>query len=472
MRVVMVSAEMHPYAVTGGLGSVVGSLSRALAGRGVETSVVMPMYEAGAAASQPGSTLAGTLPAGGGESFDLHEARDSDGPVRLLLVRCPARFARDGLYGPTPGEAYEDNADRFAFLCRAAASLLSSPFCDGTDVVHCHDWHAALVPAYLPGGPATVLTIHNLAYQGNFPVEDYPVTGLPGSLLVPGVLEFWGGFSFMKAGIVLSNAVTTVSPTYAREILTAEQGMGLDGVLRSRSTPPDGILNGIDYGEWDPAGDAEIASRFDAGRLSSRRLCVEDLREGLGLDPGSGSMLVGMVGRLTYQKGVDLLIDSLDRIAALPIQLAVLGSGESRLESALLGASARYPGRMAVRTAFDVTLARKIYAGSDCFLMPSLFEPCGISQMIAMRYGSVPIVRRTGGLADTVLEAGPGSGNGFLFDRPEPDDLVGAVERAVSWFSNRHAWTWMVRRAMAADNSWDRRVEDYLGLYRRVVGGV
>ena len=465
----MISAEAAPLASTGGLGSVVSSLSGALLERGAEVTIVLPMYRR--CAPGPGARIAvREHRTSRDEPFRVVETRLPGGvPVRMIDV--PEMFDRPGMYGPSAGHAYADNAHRFALFCRAAAALVED-MPSGPDVVHCHDWHTGLVPAYLPEDLRLVFTIHNLAYQGNFDASLFArATLLDAGALTRDPLEYWGGFSFMKAGILMSDRVTTVSPRYAREILEDDAGMGMAGVLRSRAEDLRGILNGIDYSLWDPSTDRSIAASFDGSGIGPRRRCTADLRNLLGLD-GAGHMILGMVTRLTPQKGIELLLDAVPELLRRPVDIALLGSGDPALESRLKAAAASAPGRFGLVTRFDVELSRKIYAGAHCFLMPSIFEPCGISQMIAMRYGSVPIVRRTGGLADTVSPAGPGSGTGFLFDGPDRTELLSAVDSALALHGGSpQAWAWLVRRCMAEDNSWAHRVGEYMELYREAAHG-
>jgi starch synthase len=464
MRVLMVSAEAYPLASTGGLAGVVGALPGALERAGHRAAVVMPFY-GGMEPPEGYRWLSGGLATSAGEQFGIAETRlpGSDCPV-YLVSRSPL-FDRRGLYGPSPDEAWPDNALRFAFLCRAAVTVLREVF--ETDVVHCHDWHSGLVPAYLRDTQVpTVTTVHNLAFQGRFPRSDYPAAGLPDSLYTPEGVEFWESWSFLKAGIVYSDVVTTVSPTYAAEIQTPGMGHGLDGVLRSRADSLVGILNGIDFRDRDPADDPAIPCSFSAGAVGGRRRCAAALRREMGIsaDP---ALLAGVVSRLTGQKGVDLLLDAAGELVSRGVGLAVLGTGEERLEEGLRELGRRFEGMVGVRIDYDDGLARRIFAGSDVFLMPSRFEPCGLGQMMAMRYGSVPVVRSTGGLADTVEDVSGGSrGTGFTFEAATAPALEKAVLRALRERRTRR-WPWLVKRCMAADSSWDARVGDYVEVYRR-----
>jgi starch synthase len=317
---------------------------------------------------------------------------------------------------------------------------------------------------------ATLFTVHNLAYQGLFWHYDMPMTGLGWDLFTPAGIEFYGKLNFLKGGLVFSDLLTTVSRTYAQEIQTPEFGCGLEGVLQERSADLHGVVNGIDYEIWNPATDAEIPKRYTADDLEGKRICKLALQEelGLGSDPG---LLIGMVTRLAEQKGLDLVLTALPAMLTLGVQLAVLGTGEPAMEQALVEAAQRFPGRVAVRTGYDAGLARRIYAGADSFLMPSRYEPCGLGQLISLRYGTVPIVRRTGGLADTISEFDPtlGRGTGFLFDAPTAAGLLEAVRRAIGTQRQPSLWRQLVRNGMAEDFSWEASAREYVALYRKAV---
>jgi starch synthase len=463
MRILMVSAEAYPLASTGGLAGVVGSLPGALERAGHRLAVAMPFY---GGMEPPGGVewLPGSFRTFSGEEFGVARTLlpGTDCPV-FLIGRSPL-FDREGLYGPRPGRVWPDNSLRFAFFCRSVLPLLERVF--AADVVHCHDWHAGLAPAYLRGSDrAVVTTVHNLAFQGRFPYSQYEVTGLPRELYTPEGIELWGSFSFLKAAIVYADMVTTVSPTYAREIQTPGMGHGLDGVLRSRSDRLRGILNGIDYRAWDPASDPALARPYSADSISGRRECAGRLRREMGI-ADRFDVVAGMVGRLTAQKGVDLLLEAAPRLLDRGVGLAVLGTGDSGLEEALLDLRGRYPQGVGVRIDYDDALARRIFAGSDLFVMPSRFEPCGLGQMMAMRYGAVPVVRATGGLADTVSDVGHDpDGNGFSFGPAGAPALERAVLRAANMRRSRR-WPWLVKRCMRVDSSWSGRAGEYVSVYR------
>jgi starch synthase len=346
-------------------------------------------------------------------------------------------------------------------------------------IVHAHDWQTGLVPIYLHtlyrdhptlAKVPTVFTIHNLAYQGVFWHYDMPMTGLGWDLFTPAGLEFYGKLNFMKGGLIFSDLLTTVSRTYAREIRTPAFGGGLEGVLEERSRDLHGVINGIDYEIWDPRKDPVIAHPYSAEDPEPKAVCRETLRRELGLEDGAGPV-IGIIARLAEQKGMDLVLEALPGILAEGGQLEVLGSGDAHLEEAFRAAAAAHRGQVAVRIGHDDELSRRIYAGSDAFLMPSRYEPCGLGQLIALRYGGAPIVRRTGGLADTVTEFDPArrSGTGFIFDAFTPDALLAAVRRAASTYRQPPLWKALVRNAMAEDFSWDASAREYVTLYRKAL---
>jgi starch synthase len=389
----------------------------------------------------------------------------------FLLLDCPALYARaGGPYQDAAGADWPDNGLRFGVLSRVAALLGTerSPLAWRPDVVHCNDWPAGLCPVYLGFEPgrkaASLLTVHNLSFQGNFDASLVSRLGLPQESFTWRGAEFHGQLSFLKGGLAYADALTTVSPTYAREIQTDEYGCGLDGLVRERSTALTGILNGIDEGTWDPARDERIAARYDASSLEAKRANKAALQKRLGLQVDSRIPLLGVVSRFTHQKGTDLLAAAAADLAATPAQLALVGKGERGLEEALLAVAARHPGRIAVVVGFDEDLAHAVEAGADLFLMPSRFEPCGLNQMYSQRYGTPPVVRATGGLADTVAEGA----TGFLFERAESGALVDAVKRAVGVWRDPARWREIQRTGMRRDFSWSAAARRYASLYSRI----
>jgi starch synthase len=484
MHILMVSAEMAPLVKVGGLGDVVGALAGALAGRGHEVHVVLPLYghldrqEAGLRRDGELSTLPMRV---GQRMVSVRYWRWPHTPDRVTvhLVNCDALFGRAGVYAGEDGVVFPDTVERLSCLCQAALALpeqLSWP----VDVVHAHDVHAALAVVYrrrwyageqLPGAGATLLTLHNLAHQEIHPAAAVETAGLPlDQVTYPGIFEFFGQFNLLKGGILDADMVSTVSPTYAREVVSDPAfGCGLEGVLASRGSAFVGILNGVDDATWNPRLDPHLPARYDADDLAGKAVCKEALLSRLGLDKGSRPLL-GLVARLVSQKGLDLLVPLLDRLVAGGFSLAVLGAGEARYEEALRQASVRYPGRIAFAVGYDEPLSHLIYAGADLFLMPSRFEPCGLSQMYALRYGTPPVVRRTGGLADTVSDAVRADGTGFMFDDFGTEPFWGALEHARAAYSDPIAFARLQRRGMARDFSWEAAAAQYEDVYARLAG--
>jgi starch synthase len=462
LRVLHVTPECAPMTKTGGLGDVSEALPAALRAAGVDAMTLLPGYppvldHVGGAREAARLSLLG---------FDCRLLRADP----FIVVDCPALYARDGGPYHTPdGQDWDDNALRFGVLSRAAARLggARSPLDWRPAIVHCHDWPAGLAPVYLRDEPeraASVMTIHNLAFQGNYDAQLLaPLEVSPSAFTIDGV-EFYGRLSFLKGGIATADAVTTVSPTYAREIQTPELGYGMDGLLRHRRDALSGILNGIDTRVWDPASDARIAQRYDADTLERKAANKAALQRRLQLEPRTGVPLVGAVSRLTHQKGADLIAAAADALAALPAQLAVVGQGERELEHALAAAAARRPGQIAVRVAFDEDLAHAIEAGADLFVMPSRFEPCGLNQMYSQRYGTPPVVRATGGLADTVQDGA----TGFLFERAESEALLEALGRALAVYAEPARWRRLQRAGMERDFSWSAAARRYADLYLKL----
>jgi starch synthase len=475
MRILMVASEAIPWAKTGGLADVVGALPRALVRLGHQVDVVMPRYRgitAGRASGKVTVTLGGR--AADAPVFEL----DTEGG-RMLFVDQPEYFDRPALYG-AGNRDYPDNPLRFAFLGRAALEWAAVSGV-GYDVVHAHDWQAGLVPVMLAttfaghpvlGGTPAVFTIHNLAYQGTFPVEWLPTLGLGWELMRIDALEFWGRISFLKGGVTFSRVITTVSPRYAQEIQTPELGFGFDGILRYRSRDLVGILNGIDYDQWDPARDAHLPEPYTASNLKGKAAAKRAVLEAYGLPvtaSGLARPLVGMVSRMVDQKGFDLVASVADDLPRLDASFVLLGTGERRYEEMWRGLAARHRDRIGARIGFDEGLAHLIEGGADLFLMPSRFEPCGLNQMYSLRYGTVPLVRATGGLFDTVRNYDPrtGAGTGFTFEEYSPQALLGTLRRALDIYKDRDAWRRIQRAGMDEDNSWDARARSYVQVYER-----
>ena len=475
-KILFVTSEAHPLIKTGGLGDISGSLPAALQQLQCDLRIVMPAYRGLRERFASAPVVAKLSMPGGNASIIATQFPDSDIP--LYLVDAPALFDRaGGPYGPDAGKDWPDNAERFARFCRAVVEIaLDRADLDwAPDLVHCNDWQSGLVPALLslePQRPASVFTLHNLAYQGLFSASTFDALQLPGALWHPDGVEFYGQLSFMKGGLANADMLSTVSPTYATEIRTAEFGCGLEGLLTARSDRLVGILNGVDYRQWNPATDPLIPATYDSCDLSGKVDNKSALEREFGLKPEAGTPLIGMVGRLAQQKGVDLVIDALPRLLKGPARLVILGTGETGLELALKAAARAYPARIAVNIGYDEGQAHRIEAGADLFLMPSRFEPCGLNQMYSLRYGTVPIVRRTGGLADAVTDAGPeniaaGQGNGVLFDKADKDQLADAVERAIALYRQPRLWKKLMVNGMQRDFSWTGSAWQYLNLYQR-----
>ena len=471
LHVVMVSSEMTPYAKTGGLADVCGSLPAALVERGLRVTCILPRYRGVDPPAQGFTLLPGRVgvPIGGvWHGAGVWRAERDDG-VTVILLEAPALYDRTGLY-QLGGVDHSDNHIRFAFLARGALAAIRTLHLHA-DVIHAHDWQAALLPWVMRrefgGFVPTVLTLHNMGYQGLFPWGALHALGIPPRYFTAEGVEFYGRVNVLKAGILTADRITTVSETYAREILTPEQGFGLDGLLRGRARDLVGIVNGADYSVWNPEEDPHIAAGYSAARLDGKAACRAALCAELGLDP-DGPPIAGVVSRMAAQKGFDLIVSEapgwLERGL---VQLAILGAGEPELEGAVHALGARYPGRVGAVLRLDEGLAHRIEAGADLFLMPSLYEPCGLSQLYSMRYGTIPVVRAVGGLEDTVrdVDQEPSKGTGFKLRDHTGYALTVTVERAVRAWHDRARWAAIVRRAMGEDFSWGRSAARYAELY-------
>ncbi|HYA88922.1 MAG TPA: glycogen synthase GlgA [Nitrospirota bacterium] len=478
MRILFATSEAAPFAKTGGLADVAGSLPPAIASLGHEVTVVMPRYrQVDVHALKLKRVTTFMVPLGTWkERCDVLKGTMGNN-VTVYFINKDVYYDRPELYGTTHGD-YSDNAERFIFFSRSVLEL-----CEvlqlKPDIVHCNDWQTGLVPLYLQRlyGSAemlrktkTVFTVHNLGYQGLFWHWDMRLTGLEWNVFTPEGIEFWGKMNLLKAGLVSADIITTVSKTYSREIQTPEYGCGLEGVLRERSADLYGIVNGIDYKTYDPLHDHAIPHRYSASRLSGKAGCKKRLLELVNL-PDKGDPLIGMVTRLVDQKGLDILTDALPDIMSLGVQLIILGSGEAIYHRLLTDAASRNGNAMRVLLQYDEGLAKNIYSGSDMFLMPSRYEPCGLGQMIALRYGAVPIVRRTGGLSDTVVDynARAGRGTGFLFNEYSAPALVDCIRHALKVFSNKAKWQRIMKAGMNEDFSWEHSAKEYAKLYQKVM---
>jgi starch synthase len=478
MKIGVIASEINPFAKTGGLADVVGTLSIALERLGHELCLIMPAYR---------SVLEG--------GFDLTVASmelsvpisDRDETANLLkttlgrdlivyFVRADRYFDREFLYGTNQGD-YPDNIARFVFLTRSALEILRY---ERVDVIHCHDWQTALAPVFLKTQPLrypeiasakTVITVHNIAFQGNFWRPDWDYLNLDEYLFSPAYLEFYQNFSVLKGGLIFADKITTVSPSHAVEIMTREQGFGLEGVLQQRANDLIGILNGVDYKQWNPAVDPLIAQRYSDDNLEGKRLCKASLQRTMGLAIKPEVPLFGIISRLTSQKGIDLIEKVFAALIERDVQFVMLGSGETHYEDFFSRASAQFPGKVGVRIGFDEALAHQIEAGADIFLMPSLFEPCGLNQMFSLKYGTIPIVRAVGGLKDTVEDynAERSAGTGFVFDAYEAQELLKTIDRALELFPDKKSWIALQRRAMSMDFSWNRSARAYSQIYQQLL---
>ena len=469
-RVLMVSSEAAPLAKTGGLADVVGSLPSALRAFGDEVAVLIPRY---------GSIdLKGARRVYDNLAIYLGPARydasiyQAAGEYPIYLLDCPPLFDRKGFYGAA-GVDYPDNHIRFAVFARAAFTVARALF--STEIFHCHDWEAGLVPVYLRTayatdptfmGVKTLFTIHNLGYQGLFPKSVLSEVALDPAVYRPDGIEFYGRISYLRGAIAFADFLNTVSPTYAREIQTPEHGFGLDSALRARADVLTGILNGVDYGEWSPEADPLIPANYSVHDLSGKQVSKQHLLEEFGLPPEAmGRPLIGVVSRFTSQKGTDLIAEVAGQIVAEDTYLVALGTGDPEQEDLFRRTAAELPGRFAVRIGFDNGLAHRIEAGADMFLMPSRYEPCGLNQIYSLRYGTVPVVRATGGLDDTIEED-----TGFKFEEYSGQALLEAVRAAVRAFSDPDGWRDRMRRGMEKDFSWKASAAAYSALYRRLLG--
>ncbi|MEW6686436.1 MAG: glycogen/starch synthase [Candidatus Edwardsbacteria bacterium] len=520
MKIVFVSSEVVPFAKTGGLADVSGALPKVMASLGNEVTIILPKYKK---VDEEKFELEETdfvfyIPfANKKEKATIKVSKYLEN-ITTYFVAHPLYFDRDELYGAASG-AYSDNAERFIFFSKAVMELLKQwpatpaivslaaapggradgqagceaprPLSQETeqkgrqgqtnkadrnyqpDILHCHDWQTSLIPVYLKlesqfSSVKSVYTIHNLAYQGRFTKEVFPLTGLPDELYSIDGLEYYGDVNFMKGGILFADYVTTVSQRYSKEILTPEYGCGLEGVLRVRQERLSGILNGIDYNEWNPATDKFLPTNYTTESVEKKYLVKESLLKESGLPFNEKIPLIGIISRLADQKGFDILAECIDRIFQLNIQMIILGTGEEKYHQLFQSIKERHPQRLTLVLGFDNALAHRIYAGADFFLMPSLYEPCGLGQMIALKYGTIPIVHATGGLADTIqnYSSEMKEGNGFSFAEYSSETLLQAVKMAVKVYENKEEWLGLIKKGMREDFSWEVSARKYLELYK------
>lgn len=482
----MAASEAVPYAKTGGLADVVGALAIELTKSGHHVTLVMPGYRGRATGESRQLAMRLSIPVDG-KPVDVTVEEENVSVtgalhrLRVLFVRYDPYFDRPGLYQEDHHD-YPDNLERFILFCRAVLEIvrgLIETRKEKVDVLHLHDWQAALCAVYLKTLTheymglerlKVLLTLHNMGYQGIFPGQQFVKTGLPQSLFSPSGIEFYGSVNCLKGGIIFSDAVSTVSPTYAKEIMTAEFGCGLEGVLASRADGVKGITNGIDVAAWNPESDSNLPAQYTPADLSGKQACKRALQRELGL-PNRDVPLLAVIGRLTFQKGFDLLIDVIPELMSLDAQIVVLGTGDHHLEQQFIAVKARYPDRIGLCLGFDEGMAHRIEAGSDMLIMPSRYEPCGLSQLYSLRYGTVPIVRRTGGLADTVVPFRPSTvksrcATGFHFIDASADSLLSALLLSLHVCKERQTWQSLIHAGMQTDLSWDQSAKLYVDLYR------
>ncbi len=477
MRIVFAASECVPFAKTGGLADVVGALPPALAALGHEVSVYLPRYKQTRLAEARTLLRSVTVPFDDRYRFCSVLDGGRSAGVQFHFIEYPEFFERDGLYGAS-GADFPDNAERFALYSRAvleASKILGVP-----DVFHCHDWQSALVPILLrsvyAGDPAlravpAVFTIHNMGYQGLFPPETLPLLMLPWDLFTVDKLEYFGKVNLLKGALTYSDYITTVSRKYSQEIQTAEYGFGLEGVLRARASTVSGILNGVDYNEWSPEKDKFIAARYSPADLAGKAACRSDLLGEFGISgAGPGLPVIGIVSRFAAQKGFDLIAQVADRLAREEMIVVALGSGDKEYEDLFRTLNQQYPQKFALKVAYDNKIAHKIEAGADMFLMPSRYEPCGLNQIYSLKYGTVPIVRATGGLDDTIepWDAVTGRGTGFKFSDYSGEALLQSVRAALAAFEDTSAWHTLMRNGMSKDFSWTSSAREYVRTYEKV----
>lgn len=474
MRITFAASEGVPFSKTGGLGDVVGALPKALAAGGHEVSVLLPRYQM----TKPGRILpqlkSVTIPLASGFRFaSIQDGGETDG-VRTYLVDCPEFFDRDGLYQEN-GQDYPDNALRFASFSLAGLEFLKRATTP-PDIIHCHDWQTALVPIYLRNlyqndeffqKTSVLFTIHNLGYQGLFPPHILPQISLHAGLFTVDGLEFYGKANLLKGGIIFSDFITTVSRKYAEEIQTPEFGYGLEGVLKSRGDCLEGIVNGVDYGAWDPTTDKLIPANYSPADLKGKEVCKKALLEKMGVqNPRLEQPVIGIVSRFAAQKGFDLIAGIAEELMAIDLYIVALGTGEPQYEELFRSLAAKYPDKFLVKIAYDNLLAHEIEAGADMFLMPSRYEPCGLNQIYSMKYGTVPVVRATGGLDDTVEAFNGKSGTGFKFSEYTPEVLLGAIQQAVEAYRQPKVWRQLMQNCMRKDFSWASSAKQYVKIYQ------
>jgi starch synthase len=475
MKILIASSEAVPFIKTGGLGDVAGTLVSEYRKSGIDASTILPLYK--------NIRKSGITPLPGEISVQLGDHIETGriwkgkhpGGADAYFIQNDKFYDREEIYSSPEGD-YPDNASRFIFYSRSVLEAIKALHIQA-DIIHCNDWQTGLIPVYLKTTyrrelpeTSSILSIHNIGYQGIFDTSSLALTGLHGNTSIAHDLELNGKLNFLKAGILYADRITTVSSNYAREIQFPEYGFGLEGVLHKKKDSLRGIINGIDYNEWNPRKDKFIPATYGINDLSGKARCKKDLVGKFGLQD-SESLLIGMVSRLASQKGFDLVSESMDEIIKSGAQMIILGKGDESLHRKFMELHNKYNGRLSVILGFNNALAHRIYAGSDVFLMPSKYEPCGLGQLIALRYGTIPVARKTGGLADTIEEYNPvqGSGTGFLFNRYSSEEMLIAIKRAEDLFNNKRAWKNIRNNAMSRDFSWAKSAEEYISLFRELL---
>lgn len=482
MQVLFVTAEAYPLAKTGGLADVSRALPMALAARGLDVRILMPGYPQALTHLENVTKVIPLPEILGVKNAALLEGILPDSAIPVWMIRCPELYQRTGsLYIDSDGVPWPDNARRFAYLSHIAAAIAMNEAGLGwaPDVVHANDWHTGLLPLLLSERPEprprSIFTVHNMAFQGNFPAEALDQTGIAPGYYKNGNIEFYGWLSYLKSGLAYADRVTTVSPTYAREILTEDFGCGMEGVLQSRGTAFSGILNGIDPTVWDPSSDPDIAAPYSVQDISGKRLCKAALQQECGLALSPATPLIGFVSRLTQQKMADIVADAIPEIIGSGAQFILVGQGDQAIEEKFRAMAERFPDQMFAHIGYGEPLAHRLQAGCDILLAPARFEPCGLTQLYALRYGTLPVVRRTGGLADTVADTTshrwPGRiATGFIFDDPDEKDFLAAVHRALKVYGEPLRWRRLQLTAMEQNFSWDVSAARYIALYHEVSG--
>jgi starch synthase len=476
-QILFATSELQPLAGTGGLGEVCRALPLALSRLGCDVRIAVPGYRQVLNAARTWPMRCEFRVQGSPGAVRILEGRLEDSGVVVYVVNIPELFDRGGsLYTAEDGLEWPDNINRFAAFSRAVVRLALGQEGLGwrPDVLHCHDWQTGLACILLRGAPrrpATVFTVHNMAYAGTGDRARFDAIGLPPQLFTPDALEFYGNFSLLKGGLAGADRITTVSPSYAREIQTPELGFGLDGLLRHRHSALVGVMNGVDYELWDPHSDRHIPQRYTSRTLARKRDNKRALQHALGLQESPGALLFGVVSRLAHQKGIDLFLAAIPKLLGEPVQFALLADGDPALQKALLLAAQANPGRVAFAAGFNAALAHQIVAAADALVMPSRYEPCGLAQLYALRYGTVPVVRNTGGLGDSVRDTTPatlaaGTATGIVFQDATAAALTGALRRALALFRDKKAWVRLQRSGMKADFSWKSSAQTYLEIYR------